>query len=257
MPRHVTENVRLTPRSRAHFDQLAPSYDRLRVGEGARAVAAQLAEAGDLHGRRVLDVGCGTGAVLAALAAEHEVTGAGVDASPEMIAVARRNVPCDIDVVTAPAERLPFPDSAFERALMTFVVHHVDRPAAFREALRVLSPGARLLIRTTDPEGVGEFWLADLFPSYTSIERRRFPSAETLQRELTEAGFVDVGCRPTSVERQFSRAEAVAKLRGRAYSTVVLLPEGEYNEGIERAERELPDTIGYTLRLLNVTADRP
>jgi ubiquinone/menaquinone biosynthesis C-methylase UbiE len=242
--------------SRAHFDRLASDYDRLRAAEGAPIVAAELADLG-LRGRRVLDVGCGTGALLAALASEHQVTGAGVDASPEMIAVAGRNVPPEIDVVTAPAEALPFADASFERALMIFVVHHLDRPAAFREALRVLVPAGRLLIRSTDPETVHEFWLAGLFPSYASIEQSRFPSAQTLRRELTEAGFVEVACRSSSIERSFSRAEALAKLRGRAYSTAVLLPEDEYNEGIERAERELPDTIRYTLRLLVVTGDRP
>jgi hypothetical protein len=59
-----------------------------------------------------------------------------------------------------------------------------------------------------------------------------------------------------SVDRRFSRDEALAKLRGRAYSTFALLDDAEYRAGLERAEAELPAVIEYTLALLLVTADR-
>lgn len=244
---------------RAHFDDVAPVYDRLRVGESeeVRAVTAVLVEAGDLSGRSVLDIGCGTAATLACLVREFGVRGYGVDPSPKMIEVARGNVPPGVELAVAAAEELPYPDESFERVLMSFVVHHVDRPRAFAEILRVLRPGGRLTIKTSDPSAFDSFWQAPFFPSYAEIERRRFPDQGTLEGELDAAGFVDLSCEHVDVARSFSRELALAKLRERAGSTSVLIDPDEYRRGLARAERELPDPVEYTLKLLLVGGARP
>jgi SAM-dependent methyltransferase len=244
---------------REHFDDVAAVYDRLRVGseEELRQAVAALADAGDLAGRSVLDVGCGTGATLACLAREFGVRGYGVDPSPRMIAVARANVPPGVELTTATAESLPYADGSFERALMSFVVHHVERPRAFAEIFRVLGPRGRLTIKTSDPAAFDTFWQARLFPSYAAIERRRFPSEEALSGELAAAGFAEVTCTGLDVPRRFSRDVALAKLRERAGSTSVLIDPEEYRQGLARAERELPDPVEYNLKLLLVTGTRP
>lgn len=104
-------------------------------------------------GEAVLDVGCGTGTL--ALAAKRRVGPGGVvygiDASPEMIARARKKaVKADAGVVfqTAVVESLPFPDARFDVVLSTLMLHHLPRPAreqCVREIRRVLRPGGRLL----------------------------------------------------------------------------------------------------------------
>lgn len=104
-------------------------------------------------GESVLDIGCGTGTL--AIAAKRVVGDSGVvhgvDASPEMIARARRKARrSGMDVVfeMAKAQSLPFPDARFDLVLSTVMLHHLPRAGrsqAVRDARRVLKPGGRLL----------------------------------------------------------------------------------------------------------------
>src|SRR3954468_15055046 len=90
----------------AHFARVAATYDDLRpADERWWRLFDAIVEAGDVRGRRVLDLGCGTGQLAAALAERAVARVWGVDASEEMAAVARA---AGVDVKVAPAERLPF-----------------------------------------------------------------------------------------------------------------------------------------------------
>src|SRR5438477_183685 len=77
---------------------------------------------GDLLARRVLDVGCGTGNLAAALAARGARVW-GVDPSPEMLAIARRKAPRGAGFREGRAEALPFRDGWFDRAALVLVAH--------------------------------------------------------------------------------------------------------------------------------------
>jgi SAM-dependent methyltransferase len=244
--------------SAEHFDRLASRYSRLRSSpDYVDPLTEAVAELGDLRGRRVLDVGCGTGAVLGVLTHVFGVTGVGVDPSTKMIEAARRESPDVAELHVGRAEDLPFADVSFDAALMRLVVHLVTRPRAFGEILRVLAPQGRVVISTTDTDALGSFWMAPYFPSYVEIDRARFPSGDTLRRELEAAGFRSTQVVRFDLERRFSRAEALDKLRGRAYSTFTLMSDEEYERGVSAAEAGLPEEIAYRLRLLNVVAVRP
>ena len=244
--------------SSQHFDRLASRYSRLRASpDDVDPLTEAVVELGDLRGRRVLDVGCGPGTVLVQLTRAFGVDGVGLDASSKMIEAARRETPDLAELHVGRAETLPFADGSFDAALMRLVVHHVDRPKAFVELVRVLRPGGRLVVTTSDPDAFGSFWMAPYFPSYVEIERERFPSGETLHRELEVAGFAAVEIAPFVLERRFSRAEALEKLRGRAYSTFALMSDEEYEHGLVAAEARLPAEVAYELRLLNVLGVRP
>ena len=247
----------VTPRSREHFDQLAERYGELRASPGyGDPVTSAVVEVAGLRGSRVLDVGCGPGTVLGQLARAFDVTAVGVDVSPRMIEVARREVP-EAGFHVAAAEALPFADATFDAVIMRMVVHHLDRPRAFPEVRRVLRPSGRLAITTTDPDGLESFWMTPFFPAYVGIERARFPAGEVLRWELKDAGYEDIRVLRLGIERRFSRDEALQKLHGRAYSTFTLMADAEYESGVKEAERRLPPEIVYDLRLLNVVAIRP
>jgi ubiquinone/menaquinone biosynthesis C-methylase UbiE len=209
---------------------------------------------GDLRGRRVLDVGCGTGRLAAALAERFACKVWGVDTSPEMLAVARERVPRGVAVREAPAERLPFRDGWFERATMTLVVHHVDRPRAFAEARRVVADGGRLALLTFDPVSFERYYLNAYFPSILEIDRARFPPADALERDLLGAGFERVSTTPHEGRKTISRDEALERIRGRHISTFQLLGEDEYATGLARAERELPAEVEVFYGWLAVVA---
>ncbi|MBZ9850370.1 class I SAM-dependent methyltransferase [Mesorhizobium sp. CA14] len=105
-------------------------------------------------GEAMLDVACGTGTL--AIAAKRLVgpagSVAGVDASAKMIDRARSKAVragLEIDFVNATAQEIPFPNEHFDFVVGTLMLHHLSKPARsifFREARRVLKPGARLLL---------------------------------------------------------------------------------------------------------------
>jgi SAM-dependent methyltransferase len=209
---------------------------------------------GDLAGRRVLDVGCGTGQVAGALTG----LGArvwGIDPSAEMLARARLTAP-RAAFKEGRAEALPFKDSWFERAVFRLVLHLVDRPRALSEARRALVPRGRVVAATFAPEHFEWYWLNKLFPAVLAIDRRRFPAPADLTRELEDAGFGGVRTRALRQHGQITRAEALERIRGRFISTLRLLDEDDYVAGLERAERELPPEVDFTTEWVVVSAER-
>jgi SAM-dependent methyltransferase len=216
-------------------------------------VAEALIREGDLAGRRVLDVGCGTGRFLAQLS---EVAKAwGVDPSPEMLEVARTRAGA-AGLKLGSAEELPFKDGWFERATMWLVAHLVDRARAFAEAARVLAPDGRLAIATFDPSYFDAFWLNGLFPSMEAADRERFPTAGELERELGDAGF-DTRLLRLSQTGSLTREVALERIRGKHISTFDLIPDDEYAAGLARAERELPERVDYRVEWLLAVSVRP
>ena len=96
----------------------------------------------------MLDVGCGTGALLHPLSQRYP--GArltGVDPVPEMLEVARRRLPHEVDLRVGWAESLPFEHEQFDVVVSCNAFHYFRDPvAALREMRRILAPGGRLVI---------------------------------------------------------------------------------------------------------------
>ena len=105
---------------------------------------------------RVLDLGCGIGNILIALAERIDFIHppVGVDVSPDLIRIgereiARAGLSDRIRLLVAPATRLPSDDGAFDVVLTSHVLKHLDDEAlrtSFGEVFRVLRPGGRLLL---------------------------------------------------------------------------------------------------------------
>ena len=195
------------------FDVSAEAYLRF-MGRYSEPLAAQFADlAGIGQGQRVLDVGCGPGALTAELARR---TGAdavsAVEPSASFAAAARERLP-EVDVRLSAAEQLPFPDDAFDAALAQLVVHFMADPVTgLREMSRVTRPGGVVAacvwdhaggrgpltafwsaVRELDPDaddesdlaGVREGHLAELF-AQAGLDRTR---VTTLTVRVRYAGF--------------------------------------------------------------------
>jgi SAM-dependent methyltransferase len=243
-----------SPEGDLSFDTKAARYDELRpLDEAWWAAYDAIVRLGDIRGRGVLEIGCGTGRLAAALAEREQARVWAVDPSTEMVARAKA---FGVNARVARAEALPFKAAWFERAVARMVVHLLDRPRAFAELARVLAPSGRVVVATADPTAASESWFLPFFPSAPEIERARFPTAEGLRAELAAAGFESVASERFENEKTISRARALEVLRHKAYSTFDLLSPDEYTAGLARAEAELPDAIEYTYRWLVEAAVR-
>lgn len=132
-------------KTRRYYDDFSGDYDRPR-DRGYHALIDDLSVdivAPYARGRRVLEVGCGTGLILERVA-EIADEAVGVDLSPGMLARARER---GLDVVEGSATALPFEDASFDTVYSFKVLAHVEPiEAALREAARVVRPGGHVVL---------------------------------------------------------------------------------------------------------------
>jgi ubiquinone/menaquinone biosynthesis C-methylase UbiE len=104
---------------------------------------------GELRGRRVLDIGCGDGALAVRLARGGAIV-TGIDAAPPMIAAARRkavDAGVEVEFCIGRAEALPFDAGSFDLVVAVTVLCFIpDATTTFSEASRVTALGGRFVI---------------------------------------------------------------------------------------------------------------
>lgn len=181
------------------FDVAAEAYDRF-MGRYSAPLSPQLADlAGVAAGQRVLDVGCGPGALtsvlVARVGADHV---SAVDPSEPFVEAVRARHP-GVDVRRATAEALPFPDASFDAALAQLVVHFMTDPlAGLREMARVTRSGGVVAACVWDHAGDGgplaPFWRAARRsdPGVDDESRRAGTREGHLVELATAAGLRDV-----------------------------------------------------------------
>ena len=170
MPGAADDYDRMGEAYAAHADEGAVNslYDR----------PAMLALAGDVRGRRVLDVGCAAGALTAALV-ERGADVLGIDASAAMIAIAERRLggraAFRVADLAAPLDFVPA--ASVDVVTASLVLHYLqDWVPALRELHRALAPDGRLVLSTHHP---GEDWRWFDRPDYFAVEpiTDTFPTA--------------------------------------------------------------------------------
>ncbi len=178
----------------AHWQFLTPYYHgfmKLVFGKRYQKIADLIQlQPGD----KVLDVGCGPGEILRLLCLkypDHEFTG--LDMDPEILAIARKNLPSAVNLTQGSADALPFLAGQFEVITSSLMIHHLtpeQKQKMMWEVYRVLKPGGRFYLFDFAPP---TSWCGKIF---TTIFRK----AEQLDDALTgkyrifleEAGFKNI-----------------------------------------------------------------
>lgn len=139
----------------SHYDSFAEAYSAqnetsLFNAHYERPAMRRLA--GDVAGRRILDAGCGSGPLTAALRdAGADVTGFDVSAAMVDLAHARLGEDADLHVADLGAP-LPFADDEFDDVVASLVLHYLeDWSGPLAELHRVLKPGGRLIVSVNHP----------------------------------------------------------------------------------------------------------
>lgn len=181
------------------FGVPAGAYDRF-MGRYSVMLSPQLCDlAGVRSGLRVLDVGCGPGALTAELVARvGPESVAAVDPSETFVAAAHERQP-DVDVRRASAEELPFEDVSFDAALAQLVVQFMGDPVAgVAEMRRVTRPDGVVAACVWD-HGTGHgplspFWRAvhELVPDAADESKAVGTSPGELSEVFRDAGLRDV-----------------------------------------------------------------
>lgn len=187
---------------RAGWTARAGAYDTWFARITSGAIAPMLDRLGELDGRSLLDVSCGTGHIAGAAAARG-ARAVGIDFADTMVARARANHP-ECDFRLGDAEDLPFPDGAFDAVACGFgMLHFGDPDRAIDEAFRVLGGGGRYALTVwCGPEQGGDLFrlVVEAIAAHGTMDVDlppappwfRFADAEECRRALEAAGFVDI-----------------------------------------------------------------
>jgi ubiquinone/menaquinone biosynthesis C-methylase UbiE len=229
------------------YDRIAAEYARHRqVHPGVLRVLHIVASGG----KRVLEVGCGTGNYIHALTESSGCEGWGIDPSEGMLAQARTRS-TEAHLKRGCAAGLDFPDASFALVYSVDVIHHVSEKSRYtKEAYRILAPGGWLytatdsawIIRHRQP-------LATHFPETVPVELARYPRIPLLRALYEQAGFVKIA--EHTVEFRYPLTDIQA-YRDKAFSALHLISKEAFQRGLARMERALqkgpiPCISRYTL----------
>ncbi len=191
-----------TARQKRVWDKTAPGYDKqIAFFEKTWFTGGREWLTSRARGQ-VLEVAVGTGRNLPGYPAE--VTLAGIELSPAMLAIARQraaDLGREADLRDGDAERLPFDDASFDTVLCALSLCTIPRPvAAVGEMRRVLRPGGRLLlldhIGSTWPPLYAAQWLTERVTIRTAGEhftRRQLPLVQAAGFQVVETERLKAG----------------------------------------------------------------
>lgn len=194
-----------------YVDHLAGVLDRTPVERAVLDLFCELARAGDL-GDVVADVGCGTGRLAPYLAARG-VSPRGIDLSPGMVQVARRDYP-DFAFDVADLRHLPFEDASLAGVVCWYSLIFLapsDRATAFGELARVVKPGGYLV--TAFKAGDGTLRRGGRSAGLGVEYDGYWLSAQEMRDRVAVAGFATVfqGSRPAEEQDAYTHDYLLAR----------------------------------------------
>ncbi|MDG4795577.1 class I SAM-dependent methyltransferase [Micromonospora sp. WMMD1082] len=219
----MTEETRRKAALVGAFERGAATYEQLGVDFFGPPGVELVHRAGVRSGQRVLDVGCGRGAVLVPAARAVGATGrvVGIDLAPTMVELTRAEVRAaglsQVQVELGDAESPALPPGEFDVVLGGFVVFLLSDPAAaLRGYRRLLCPDGRIGMTTFASQDPRFTEAMQMLVGYLPADRRRSPTsehdalfatAESTAVLLRETGYRDVHVTDAAFESRFRDVE--------------------------------------------------
>jgi ubiquinone/menaquinone biosynthesis C-methylase UbiE len=182
----------MTSEHRKFWSTIAQNYDKvvdLQIGVDTRAMVRELL-AREARLGAVVEFGCGTGFFTEVLADKADTVLA-TDLAPGMLAVAKQRIKApNVQFQEEDCQKTSLPDSVFDTAFMSLVIHFTDHARTVAEMRRILKSGGMLIIANGDPgalNAVNRFrWLVRGF--YHGLTRHRTKPPKGITRNLITEG---------------------------------------------------------------------
>jgi methionine biosynthesis protein MetW len=189
------------------------------------------------QGKKVLDLGCGTGNIASQLRTAIKADVIGVDASFAMLKVAKDK---SLEVICADIDnqQLPFRDGSFDTIIVAYVIHQIKNlEFLLSECYRVLRDGVLVLLTSSHKQIENQHpVIKDFFPSYIDIDKGRFPDIYQIDYLLNSLGLKDIKHEDMIVENIPIDYEYLRKVKNKYVSTYHLIPQNEFENGVKQLE---------------------
>jgi 2-amino-4-hydroxy-6-hydroxymethyldihydropteridine diphosphokinase len=209
---------------------------------------AALHALGDIAGRRVLDIGCGTGRFTRELAA-HGAIVTGMDQSEKMLAEATSHSARagwrDPEYVRGDADAA-LPGSTYDAVTAFYAVQYLEIGGLCDRVKRALVSGGAFVVATFPHRHFVESEFARYFPSMAAIDLARFPSQQRVEAALDAAGFEDIETAEIVMELRDPPGPLLERIEQKYLSSFHLLGQREFRDGVAamRADwREMKEVI--------------
>jgi SAM-dependent methyltransferase len=151
---------------------------------------------GDVHGKTVLDLGCGSGETLIPLV-HRGATVIGIDISPDLVGIAKRRIQdahLSAEARACSAYETGLPEKSVDVIFCMSLVHHLNIPMVRNEMVRVLKPSGYIIVKEPIRFSKGYGKLRSLLPAHDDISEYEHPLTAEEFEEL-QKGFVAEGVR--------------------------------------------------------------
>jgi len=182
-----------TDQSRSPYNKKARNYEDTMDGRVTRPLKRLMIDTIDVeNGMRVLDVACGTGGLIAALAKKSDIQAYGTDIAEQMVEV-ERAANRNISFTVSPAYLLPFGNASMDIITVSAAFHHFEEPQRFaNECARVLAGGGKLYVGEFSYPPVVRILFNPLLPLLRSGDVKLY-SRKELTSFFLKAGFEALG----------------------------------------------------------------